>query len=532
MSASPKRRFFLEKKMLNTERHKIIVYDTTLRDGAQTPGVSLTVENKLRIAQELDKIGFVYMEGGWPDSNPTDIEFFSQAKKLKLKNSKLIAFGMTIKVDELAENSSTLKALLNSETEIVTIFGKSWTLHVKFALRTTLKNNLNMIYNSVNYLAKQRRVFYDAEHFFDGFRDNPNYALKTLQAAKLGGAEVVVLCDTNGGSTPEFIFETTKKVKSELGEDFPLGIHVHNDGGLGLASTLAAVAAGVNQVQGTINGVGERCGNLDLCQFLPTAQFKYFIDIGDIDLTKIIELSRFVELENGFLVSPNIPYVGENAFRHKAGVHVSAVRRHTSAYSHIIPSLVGGEISFNHSDQGGGANVLAMAEKHGIDLSVEDQDYKELVRLMKNLKDLGDAQEFLLLYRTIKKNREPFDVLDESEVRTKRGSTPKAEIKVKVNGDILQESAFGNGPIHAFDLALRKALIIKYPQVSEVKLIHFKVPETNQVGTNAQVLIYTEFGADGKRWTSLARGTNIQEAGENAIIEGYKYFILKEVKGN
>ncbi len=524
--------FFNEKNMNKLEGRKAIIYDTTSRDGGQTPDVALSVENKLHITRRLDEMGIHFIEGGWPDANPTDIKFFEQAKKLELKNSKLVAFGMTTKVGVLPENSDTLRALLQSETEFVTVFGKSWMLHVRHALGTTGKENLRIINQTIDFLAKRRRVFYDAEHFFQGFEDNPRYALKTLEAAQDGGAEVIILCDTNGGSTPELVFEATSTARTRLGDSMPLGIHVHNDTGFALANTFAAVRAGATQVQGTINGLGERAGNLDLCQFLPNAVFKYNMDIGKIDLRELINLSRFVEMESGFLMPANASYVGRNVYTHKAGVHVSAVRRHPQAYSHLDPSLVGGEMSFEHSDQGGGANVLAMAERQGFFIESGTPDHHELVRRMKELQVLGDAQEFLLLNRVLRKDPEPFDVLPESLSTSRRNGDAFANLVVRVNGDILTQQAEGNGQINGFDIALRKALERKYPQVGEVRLLHYSMPDIQRPGTDAEVIIHTTLGADGQRWTSIAKGTDQQIAGENAIIDGYKYYLLKnQMKG-
>lgn len=517
--------------MNNIEGLKIILYDTTLRDGAQTPGVSLGVDEKLRIAEELDSFGFPYIEGGWPDSNPTDVEFFRQARGLRLQQGKLVAFGSTIKVNETPETSGVMRALLESETEVVTIFGKSWMLHVTEALGTTGARNLEMISQSVAYLADRRRVFYDAEHFFDGYRDNPEYALQTLEAAKLGGAEVIVLCDTNGGSIPEFVYETTEVVRKKLGEDFPLGIHVHNDGDFATVNSIFAVRASGNKVpfivQGTINGVGERTGNLDFCRFLPSAYLKYGMDIGEVDLSKLTELSRWIELENNLTVPPNAPYVGLKVFRHKGGVHVSAVMRCKSAYEHINPALVGNETSFEHSDLGGGANVLAMAQKHGFYVEPGSVKHRELVRAMKDLQVLGEAQEFLLLKRVLDGEQEPFNVLPESLSTSKRNGVAFAQLRVRVNGDQIDQYAEGNGPINAFDIALKEALARRYPESAELRLLHYNMPDIQAPGTDAEVVIHTIFGANGKRWTSIAKGTNQQIAGENAIIDGYKYYLLQ-----
>lgn len=519
--------------MKTLKKFKIVLYDTTLRDGVQTPGISLTVDEKLRILQRLDEFGFPYIEGGWPDANPTDAAFFKQAKKLRLKNSKLVAFGSTMKVNDSPKYSKVLQALLDSQTEVVTIFGKSWMLHVMEALRTTGERNLELISQSVKYLSKYRRVFYDAEHFFDGYKDDPEYALNSLEAAKDSGAESIVLCDSNGGSIPEFIFRTVKAVRRKLGERFPLGIHVHNDGDLATINTIFAIKASGSevpfQVQGTINGAGERTGNVDFCKFLPSASLKYGLKIGHINLAKLTDLSRWVELENNLTVPQNTPYVGLRAFCHKAGVHVSAILRNQQAYEHIDPSLVGNETLFEHSDQGGGANVLAMGKKYGFFVEPGSFKHAELVKEMKEIKILGEAQEFLLLNRVLCNKQEPFDVLSKSLSTSSRDGTAFAKLSVLIGGRKIEESARGNGQINAFDLALRQALVKEFPEVLEVKLLHYNMPDIHQPGTDAEVVIHTVFGAEGKRWTSIAKGTNQQIAGENAIIDGYKFYFLQNL---
>lgn len=518
--------------MINREALKIIPYDTTLRDGAQTPGVNLSVDAKLRIAPKLAEFGIPYIEGGWPDSNPTDVEFFERAKSLDLKGSKLSSFGSTIKVNETPGSSAVMRALLNSETEIVTIFGKSWLLHVKDALKTTGRRNLEMISQSVKFLAERRRVFYDAEHYFDGFNNNREYALKTLEVAKEAGAEIIVLCDTNGGSLPEFIHEATLAARNRLGDDIPLGIHAHNDDDSAKENSVQAVLAGATQVQGTINRAGERCGNLDLCVFLASVNLKRGWDIGKINLEGLKELSRFVELENGLPVPVYNAYTGESAFCDKGGVHVSASRRNSLAYRHIDPKLVGGESSFNHSDLGGGANVEDMAERFGFHLEAGSLQHRELVKVAKELRVLGHAQQWLVLRRVLKDGPEVFDVL-ESTVKSERKvgvpSLAHATVRVRVNGDVLQKSAKGDGPINAYEKALRRALIAKIPQVTEAKLQHYKIPETQKPGTSVPVVVFTEFGADGQRWTSITMDTNQQAAGERAIDEGYKFYFEKYV---
>lgn len=506
---------------------KLILYDTTLRDGAQTPGLNFSLVNKIKIAERLDSLGFSYIEGGWPGANKTDTKFFEEAKKLKFKKAKLVAFGMTAKMKGEVCQDPGLQVLAKSKTQIVTIFGKSWLFHVQKTLKASPLENLQKISETITFLRKQeKRVFYDAEHFYDGYKNNPKYALATLLEAKFAGAEIITLCDTNGGSIPEFISQATIAAQKILGK-IVLGIHAHNDGGLANANTLAAIKAGATLVQGTINGLGERTGNLDFCEFLPTAQFKYHYQTG-INLKKLTQLSKLVEEESRFLVPFNKPYVGRNAFCHKAGVHVDAMKKNENTYQHIKPSLIGSKTTFEHSDQGGKANILMMAEKHGFKLPQNNFLLKTLVVKMKKLRVLGDAQEFLLLYQNWQKGTLPFEVLPGTKVVISKGSSPKATVKIRVNGDIYQEAGFGRGALHAFDLVLKKALRKKYPQVNQIHLLDYKVdlPMTEK-GTEASIIVYIEFGVNGHKWTSITYGTDEQTANQEALIDAYQYWILK-----
>lgn len=510
----------------------IIPYDTTLRDGGQTPGVTLSPDTKIRIAERLDREGFPYIEGGWPGANPTDTDFFRQLRGHKFQHAQLVVFGMTGRVGVKPENDPSLQTLLEAETEVVTIFGKSWLLHTEKVLGTTAEANLESIYDSVVFLRRQgKRVFYDAEHFFDGYKNNSRYALSTLEAARSGGAETVILCDTNGGATPEFVSRATKAARRKLGQNFSLGIHVHNDRGLAVASTIAAVKAGATQVQGTINGAGERTGNVDLCVFIPTAKFSYGIEAVGIDLTKLYDLAKFVESENGLHIPNNHPFTGKNAFTHKGGVHVDAVRKVPKAYEHIDPKLVGRERSFESSDQGGGANIMEIGKKYGYELEKTDPRVREMVEKMKGLGVLGDAQEYLLLYEVLTGKPRPFEVLERSVTTktTQDGSKRSATVIVKINGEIIQETATGNGPINAFDNALRNVIGKYYPAVYQVGLIHWAQPPTQRIGTDAEVVIRASFGANENEWTSATRGTDQQVTGENALIDSYNYYILHKI---
>ncbi|MBI2334391.1 citramalate synthase [Candidatus Daviesbacteria bacterium] len=507
---------------------KIIPYDTTLRDGAQDPRARLSVAKKLAIAKRLDKWGMPYIEGGWPGANEIDTEFFQEAKGL-FQHSQLVAFGMTARIGVKPENDAGLNMLLKSETKVVTLVGKTWLQNVKLTLRTEGLPNLETIRKSIEFLTKEgREVFFDAEHWFDGFSQDPQYAMAALEAAKESGAAALALCDTRGSCTPEFIYRATRFAKKRF-PDMQFGIHAHNDGGLAVINSVWAVKAGVTQVQGTINGVGERTGNVDLCVVLPTAEFKYGLKSG-LDMQQVFDVAHFVAKQNEIPVPANNPYTGKNAFRHKAGLHAAGQQRDPESYQHIDPNLVGNTISFVQSEQGGSTNVEIMAKKHGFDLSRNNPAFTRLVEEMKKLKVLGDAQEFLLLHKFLGSEVEPFDVLVGSRVTDTRGQPPEAYVKVRVNGSIHEETAFGDGPINAFDLGLKAALLQKYPQVKDILVDDYTVslPQTGG-GSAAEVEVYVRLKAGGTTWTSRVRGTDQQRTGEDALIQGYKYYLLKQI---
>lgn len=504
----------------------IIPYDTTLRDGAQDPRARLSVKKKLTIAKRLDKWSMPYIEGGWPGANGIDTEFFQEAKGL-LRNSQLVAFGMTARIGVKPENDEGLNMLLSSEMPVVTLVGKTWLQHVRRALKAEGIQNLDTIYRSVAYLTSWgREVFFDAEHWFDGFAQDPQYAMATLEAAIQGGATTLTLCDTRGGSIPEFIYKATRAAKKHF-PNVILGIHTHNDGDLAVANTIAAVKAGAIQVQGTINGVGERTGNADLCAVLSNAELKYGLRTN-LDLQQVFDVAYFIAEQIEIPVPDNNPYTGKQAFTHKAGLHASGMERDPESYEHIDPSLVGNKRSFVMSEQGGSTNVEIMARKHGFELTRNDPNFTELVKEMKHTKVFGDAQEYLLLHRILGSGINPFDVLDGSKVIDIRGSLPEAHIKVRVNGDIYEITADGGGLINAFDLALRQALLIKYPQVDGIVLKDYQVSlPKREGGTAAEVEVFVELATNGNVWNSRVRGTDQQRAGEDAIIDGYQYWILK-----
>lgn len=515
---------------------RVEIYDTTLRDGAQTPGIDLTVGNKVRISQRLADLGVPFVEGGWPGATPTDTEFFmSAARDVDWRNTQLVAFGMTSRIGLRPEDDPQLKALLDANTSIITLFGKTSPFNVEVEFGATLEDNLETIHDSIKFLVQEgRRVFFDAEHFFDGYKEKPEYALSSIQEAKRAGAEVVVLCDTRGWATPAFIRKATHAAKRAVGFT-ELGIHVHNDRGLANINTIEAIRAGATQVQVTVNGAGERTGNVDLCQVVPTAELSYEIRTG-IPLEQLVSLSRFVELENGLRVPVNTPYVGENAFTHKGGAHVSAVRKRSKTYEHIDPAVVGATRSFEHSDQGGGANVLEIAAKWGYDLDRRDPRVPMMVEQMKNLKSLGDAQEFLMLYRVLEEGREIFKLDAGTSVQSGRDNLHLANVVVSFDGGEPKEAPVAyseQGAFDAFNRGLRLLLERRFPVVNDIKLLDYRVsiPQRDlKAGTGAEVEVYTEFGSNGDRWTSIRRHVDEQTANQDALVDGYLYYIMKRRK--
>lgn len=502
----------------------IEAYDSSLRDGAQDERAHFTVGQKIRMARQLDRFRFPFIEGGWPGANETDTEFFKEAKGL-LEHGELVAFGMTKKVGIIPEDDDQLTALLRGDTSVITIVGKSSSEHVKRVLRTTLIANVDDINETVMYLRRQGRdVFYDAEHFFDGFRVDPDYAIETLRAAKAGGASRLILCDTNGGNRPDFIEYAVRTAVYRLGIDVPFGIHVHNDGGESMSSTVRAVQAGVTQVQGAVNGIGERTGNVDLTVALPRLYLAYGFDSG-LDISRNGELSDSFEISSGIKANPNRPF-GPQMAAHKGGLHGQAVLIDPSLYENNNPSVVGRERRIISSDQGGGSNVVAIAEKYGYELDKRDPKTAELVAAMKAYKVLGDAQEFLLIHRALEKEKEPFKII-KSTVTTSLDAPAFVSIELEINGDNRPAKAESeNGALDAFAIALRSILEVAYPGLKDVKLMDYDVHLPNQeMGTGALVQVQIEFGQNGHRWTSIARDKDEQRANITALMEGFKYFI-------
>ena len=532
---------------------RIQLFDTTLRDGTQAEGVSFSADDKLRIAARLDEFGVDYIEGGWPGSNPKDMEFFERAgKELKLKRAKIVAFGSTCRVHTKPADDPQIQLLITAQTPAVSIFGKSWEMQVTEVLRTTLDENLRMIRESVEYVKAQgREVIYDAEHFFDGYKANPEYALSTLKAAVIGGADAVVLCDTNGGCLPWEIEEAVTAVRTELGigvggdgKDAPrsagvtLGIHAHNDSGTGIANSLAAVRAGANHVQGTINGYGERCGNADLVAVIADMQLKMGKEVTSAEgLRQLADLSHFVsELAN---LSPDShqPFVGQSAFAHKGGTHVNAVVKNVMSYQHVDPSAVGNQTRVLVSELSGKDNIAVKSTEFGLHGLSKEQERAVLAQI-KDLENVGFAFESaeasveLLLRRTKKGYQPPFQLVDYTasvEHRQGRGMFSEATVKVKVHNEIYHEVAEGNGPVNALDLALRKAIRRVYPSLEKMGLKDYKVRILDsQSATSARVRVLID-STDGERsWGTVGASSNIIEASWRALSDSFEYFLLTD----
>jgi 2-isopropylmalate synthase len=523
------------------------LYDTTLRDGAQSEGISFSVVDKLHIAQKLDELGIRYIEGGWPGANPKDAEFYERVPELKLMNAHIAVFGSTRRVGVRAEDDNFLTVLVKSGAKIATIVGKGSDLHVINVLRTTLEENLKMIADSIRYLkSKDLIVFWDVEHYFDGFHHNPDYSLKALEVAADAGVDCLVLCDTNGGALPD---EITKAVKAATkATNIPLGIHCHNDGGLAVANTLAAVAAGATQVQGTINGLGERCGNADLCTIIPALKLKMGIDcISDTQLASLTEAAHYISELANIAPNPYAPYIGASAFSHKAGYHMDGVIKWPDAYQHIDPEKVGNRQRSVVSDQSGKRNIISKAKELGIDLSNADKEVKDLLARVKHLESLGfqydnaEGSFELLLHRAKPDYKPPFELVDFMVVveSKRRPSTRKeaeemiseAMVKVKVGGEIIHTAAEGDGPVNALDRALRKALLQFYPSLEKVKLVDYKVRILEEsTGTESQVRVLIESSDGVNEWRTVGGSTNIIEASWLALADGLEWWLVKQKK--
>jgi 2-isopropylmalate synthase len=517
----------------------ILLYDTTLRDGTQREGLVLSLADKLKIARRLDEAGFPYIEGGWPGSNPKDEEFFAAARSMTFRHARLAAFGSTRHRSNRVEDDPNIRALIAADTRVTTIFGKSWLLHVIGVLGATAEENLDMIGDSVAHLcAAGREVVYDAEHFFDGYKADAAYALASLRTAVAAGATTVVLCDTNGGCLTDEVAAMTRDVADELGMGTTLGIHVHDDAGLAVANSLAAVQAGARHVQGTINGYGERCGNANLVTIWANLGLKLEqATVPDAsDLTRLPELSRFVAEVANIAPDAHAPYVGTSAFAHKGGVHGAATTRVEHAYQHVDPAVVGGQSRLVVSELGGKANAAWRVRQLG-QLVSEGIDPAELSRIVKQLESEGasfegaDASFELLVRRRRADYRAPFRIVDFTVVVERRNgaeSRAEASVKVEVDGEVLHTAADGNGPVNALDLALRKALGAFYPALDGVHLVDYKVRILDgDAATGARTRVIIETGHETGTWLTAGADANIIAASLAALHDSLEYAIWR-----
>jgi 2-isopropylmalate synthase len=519
---------------------EIEIYDTTLRDGTQGEGIALSVADKLRIAERLDAFGVHYVEGGWPGSNPKDIEFFQQAKHRTFRRARLAAFGSTRRKDVRVETDDQVRLLLEASTPVVTIYGKTWLLHVLEVLQTTPLENLAMIEDTVRHLkAHGRFVVYDAEHAFDGCKDDRAYALATWQAAERGGADIVVLCDTNGGSLPAEIHAMTEYARGGLG--VRVGIHTHDDIGLGVANALASIDAGATHVQGTLNGYGERTGNCNLTSVMPILHFKYGRpSIPPDSLPKLKELSQFLDETANVRPNPRLPWVGAAAFSHKGGTHVNAVQKLIRSYEHIDPACIGNTRHVLISDLAGRSNIVMKARELGFDLSNTTPELRDMLARIKELEHQGyefetaDGSLALLIRRALVAAPPPFlvDAYHVSMRRDPTGSVCEAVVKVRVGDESEHRVAEGDGPVNALDAALRAALIRHYRQLKDVHLTDYKVriiDSTSGTAARTRVLIESSDGA--AEWGTVGVSDNIVEASLQALVDSLEYALVKNEKG-
>lgn len=524
-------------------KKQIQLYDTTLRDGSQAEGVTFTVEDKLLIAGKLDWLGVRYIEAGWPGASPKDSEFFERARKeLKLKKSKLVAFGSTRKAGNSAEDDKVLNDLLDSGAKTICLFGKSWDLHARSALGISLAENLKLIEDSVRYLKKHKReVIYDAEHFFDGYKANKKYALESLKAAVNGGADVIVLCDTNGGSLPHEVGKIVADVRKKIRK--PLGIHCHNDTGVAAANSMAAVQNGVVQVQGTINGIGERCGNANLCTIAANLELKMgYTVLGPARLKNLTEVSQYVDEMANRAPNKQQPYVGKSAFAHKGGVHVHAILKDARTYEHVVPSKVGNAQRILISDLSGAATVVHKISDFNTGLEASDPRARELLSKLKEMENQGyqfegaEASFEVFVKKTLGQYKphfqlHDFKVTDQISEAGSHQASSEAVIHLSVDGREEHTRATGVGPVHAIDRALRGALERFYPQIQETKLLDYKVrvlPAQGE-GTASYVRVLIEFGDDHRRWATVGVSENIIHASYMALVDGIDYKLMNSL---
>lgn len=525
---------------------RILLYDTTLRDGTQREGLSLSCEDKLKIARELDTLGVRYIEGGWPGSNPKDAEFFAQIQHEDLQHARIAAFGSTRRAMSCCDDDPNIRALVQANTPVVTLVGKSWTLHVEKVLETTLAENLAMIAESVVYFKTLgKEVVYDAEHFFDGYQANPDYALATLRAAVRAGADCLVLCDTNGGSLPDRVARIVREVreKLELSESISpdnntplLGIHTHNDGALAVANALAAVQAGCMHVQGTINGYGERCGNMDLIPLIANLQLKLgYACVAPEQLRRLTEVSHYVAAITNLNPDHHAPYVGRSAFAHKGGIHVAAIAKVEESYQHIDPTLVGNQKRVVVSELSGRGNVRMRTEELGMRLNGSEQVVLQRIKDLENRGFQFEAAEGsfeMLVRRSAPDYVPPFELLDFTVIIEKRGSNTiysQATTKVQIGDDVMHTAADGDGPVNALDGAIRKALVPYYPRLVEVKLVDYKVRIIDEHrGTAATPRVLIESACGDERWSTIGASQNIIEASWQALWDSLELPLLRD----
>lgn len=524
------------------KQETVKLYDTTLRDGTQSEDISFQVADKIRIAHKLDELGIHYIEGGWPGSNPKDIAFFKEIRKESLAQAKIAAFGSTRRAKTTPDKDNNIRTLIQAEPDTITIFGKTWDFHVREALRISLEENLELIFDSLEYLKQNvGEVVYDAEHFFDGYKANPEYALKTLQAAQDARADCLVLCDTNGGTMPYEIGTIVDEVRKTI--KAPLGIHTHNDGECAVANSLVAVKHGIVHVQGTMNGFGERCGNANLCSVIPALKLKMGREcVTDEQMKNLRTASRYIyELAN-LIPDKHQAYVGNSAFAHKGGVHVSAIQRHPETYEHIRPEKVGNVTRVLVSDLSGRSNILAKAEQFNINLDSKDPLTMELLEEIKEMENKGfqfegaEASFELMMRRALGTIRHFFSVIGFRVIDAKshEGEKPQSEatIQVKVGGRIEHTAAEGDGPVNALDNALRKALENFYPSLKQMKLFDYKVRVLpSGKGTASMTRVLIESGDKTGRWGTVGVSDNIIDASYQALVDAVQYKLLRDQEG-
>jgi 2-isopropylmalate synthase len=518
---------------------RIVLYDALLREGPQTEGINLSIKDKLALASALDELGVSYIEGGWPGANPKDIAFFKEAGRDRSRKAKLVAFGMTRRARYRAESEPFLRNLLAAGTPAITIFGKCWDFHVRKALRVPLEENLDIIRDSVRYLKRRvDEVFFDAEHFFDGFRANPEYALRCLEAAVSAGADALVLCDTNGGAMPDEVKDATGRVRRRFPQA-QLGIHCHNDADLAVANSLAAVAQGATQVQGCLNGFGERCGNANLTSLIPTLACKWKAMFArPVALKRLTSISRLVDEICNVNPRDNAPFVGRSAFAHKAGVHISAVKKHAGTYEHIQPDTVGNHRKILLSDQSGLSVVMHKAGDRRIRLKRDTPEAKRIIETIKVMESEGyqfegaEASFEILLKKALGRHRRFFELVGFRVIVENRGDDrliSEATIKLRVNGVLENTVGEGDGPVNALDNALRKALTKFYPSLKDMRLTDFKVRVLDaKEGSAAKVRVLIQNADRRDSWGTVGVSGNMIEASWEALVDSIDYKLMKD----